>query len=177
MSHVAWRCMAGGLVLNWCMPKQVRSSGFIEPLDASALPLGGLRQDHHGYESMPVSPGGAIPFHAALQPLVNVTSGGVITMLVAPDNSSIVRALPACALCACIVSPYSRDCPPCRSALHGIPERAHRQLPGQISQCSSSMPVQHEPGDVMHHRAAPTRALELRSTSEDHYVLDPDALL
>jgi hypothetical protein len=70
---------------------QVRSNGFLEPLNAPALPLGGLRQDHHGYETMPASPANSIPFHATLAPLVNSTAGGLISLLVAPDNSSIVR--------------------------------------------------------------------------------------
>ena len=81
---------------------QLKSSGFLEPLNAQALPLGGLRQDHHGYDAMPVSPANAIPFHALLEPLsalppgntsaANSSAGGLISMLVAPDNSSIVRA-------------------------------------------------------------------------------------
>lgn len=73
---------------------QLRSEGTLEPLNAAALPPGGLRQDHHGYESMPVSPAEALPYSAVLSPnnstasLSNAT--GIVNLLVAPDNSSIV---------------------------------------------------------------------------------------
>lgn len=71
----------------------------MEPLNAAALPVGGLRQDHHGVEQMPVTPGNALPYHANLMPFdarINTTGGGTIGMLVAPDNSSIVRANSPC---------------------------------------------------------------------------------
>lgn len=80
-----------------CGHLQLKSEGSLEPLNAAALPVGGLRQDHHGTEQMPVTPGSALPYHAALTPFapsINTTGGGVISLLVAPDNSSIV-----CALC------------------------------------------------------------------------------
>lgn len=76
---------------------QLRTEGAMEPLNAAALPPGGLRQDHHGYESMPVSPADARPYSAVLTPnnfsssLTNAT--GMVSLLVAPDNSSIVSAL------------------------------------------------------------------------------------
>ena len=79
---------------NWDGCVQLRSEGTLEPLNAAALPPGGLRQDHHGVDQMPVSPGDALPFHANLMPFdarINTTGGGVISLLVAPDNSSIVR--------------------------------------------------------------------------------------
>ena len=111
-----------------CMCAQVRSNGFLEPLNAAALPLGGLRQDHHGYESMPVSPAASVPFHATLEPLVaNATSGGLINLLVAPDNSSIVRTgcLPPITLsgCACRVSLHGFACPTGRSSLVDHPTK------------------------------------------------------
>lgn len=73
---------------------QLRSEGSLEPLNAASLPPGGLRQDHHGYESMPVSPAEARPYSAVLVPnnstasLTNAT--GLVSLLVAPDNSTIV---------------------------------------------------------------------------------------
>ena len=77
---------------------QLRTEGTLEPMNAAALPPGGLRQDHHGYEDMPVSPADARPYSAVLAPN-NATSSltnasGIITLLVAPDNSSIVSAWP-----------------------------------------------------------------------------------
>ena len=77
---------------------QLRTEGTLEPMNAAALPPGGLRQDHHGYEDMPVSPADARPYSALLAPN-NATSSltnasGIITLLVAPDNSSIVSACP-----------------------------------------------------------------------------------
>ena len=77
---------------------QLRTEGTLEPMNAAALPPGGLRQDHHGYEDMPVSPADARPYSAVLAPN-NATSSltnasGIITLLVAPDNSSIVSACP-----------------------------------------------------------------------------------
>ena len=89
--------------LRCCSPAQLKSDGFLEPLNAPALPLGGLRQDHHGYETMPVSPADAIPFHANLAPIspaLNLTSGGLISLLIAPDNSSIVSAANMTSFCS-----------------------------------------------------------------------------
>ncbi len=80
---------------------QLRSEGSLEPLNAASLPPGGLRQDHHGYEDMPVSPADARPYSAVLVPndstasLTNAT--GMVSLLVAPDNSSIVSAPQSCA--------------------------------------------------------------------------------
>lgn len=77
---------------------QLRSEGYLEPLNAAALPPGGLRQDHHGFDSMPVSPADARPYSAKLAPnnysagLTNAT--GLVSLLVAPDNSSIVSHSP-----------------------------------------------------------------------------------
>jgi hypothetical protein len=76
---------------------QLKTVGSLEPLNAEALPPGGLRQDHHGYDTMPVSPANAKPFHADLSPispLINSSAGGVVSMLVATDNSSIVSRQP-----------------------------------------------------------------------------------
>ncbi|KAK9909587.1 hypothetical protein WJX75_004536 [Coccomyxa subellipsoidea] len=78
--------------MGCCNNAELRSEGTLEPLNAAALPPGGLRQDHHGVDQMPVSPGDALPFHANLMPFdarINTTGGGVISLLVAPDNSSI----------------------------------------------------------------------------------------
>ncbi|BDA42417.1 hypothetical protein COCOBI_03-3040 [Coccomyxa sp. Obi] len=78
--------------MGCCNNAELKSEGSLEPLNAAALPVGGLRQDHHGTEQMPVTPGEALPFHATLTPFapgINTTGGGVISLLVAPDNSSI----------------------------------------------------------------------------------------
>ena len=86
-----------------CGHLQLKSEGSLEPLNAAALPEGGLRQDHHGTEQMPVTPGSALPYHAMLTPFapnINTTGGGVISLLVAPDNSSIVCSLKLLNRCA-----------------------------------------------------------------------------
>ena len=74
---------------------QVRSEGSVEPLNSAALPPGGLRQDHHGFEHVPLQPADSLPYHAYLEaadPTVNTTATGLIQLQVAPDNSSVVRA-------------------------------------------------------------------------------------
>ena len=77
---------------------QLRTEGALEPTNAAALPPGGLRQDHHGYENMPVSPADALPYSAVLAPSNSTSSltnaSGIVTLLVAPDNSSIVSGRP-----------------------------------------------------------------------------------
>ncbi|CAL5219616.1 g1486 [Coccomyxa viridis] len=79
--------------MGCCNNAELRSEGSLEPLNAASLPPGGLRQDHHGYEDMPVSPADARPYSAVLVPndstasLTNAT--GMVSLLVAPDNSSI----------------------------------------------------------------------------------------
>ena len=73
---------------------QVRSEGSVEPLNSAALPPGGLRQDHHGFERVPLQPADSLPYHAYLEaadPTVNTTATGLIQLQVAPDNSSVVR--------------------------------------------------------------------------------------
>ena len=66
----------------------------MEPLNSAALPPGGLRQDHHGFERVPLQPADSLPYHAYLEaadPTVNTTAMGLIQLQVAPDNSSVVR--------------------------------------------------------------------------------------
>ena len=66
----------------------------MEPLNSAALPPGGLRQDHHGFERVPLQPADSLPYHAYLEaadPTVNTTATGLIQLQVAPDNSSVVR--------------------------------------------------------------------------------------
>jgi len=72
----------------------VRSEGSVEPLNSAALPAGGLRQDHHGFERAPLQPADSLPYHAYLEaadPTVNTTATGLIQLQVAPDNASVVR--------------------------------------------------------------------------------------
>lgn len=72
---------------------QLKTDGSLEPLNAEALPPDGLRQDHHGVDSMPFQPQNALPYHASLSPAdprMLTAAGGIVTMLIAPDNSSIV---------------------------------------------------------------------------------------
>ncbi|KAK9835135.1 hypothetical protein WJX81_000395 [Elliptochloris bilobata] len=79
--------------MGCCNNAEVRSEGSVEPLNSAALPAGGLRQDHHGFERVPLQPADSLPYHAYLEaadPTVNTTAQGLIQLQIAPDNSSVV---------------------------------------------------------------------------------------